>query len=521
MILFCAVIPYEIKRLGDRAIQQYKLALAKGKNKKMPRCNLIVLGEQQVGKTSLLRLLLGKCFMALLESTKGIDNELVDILTLTQICSLSWKEVNPIEQAKSHEMQFINSMAEEIRDLVPKGKDIIKAKENVELSDLRQASQEMLVAVVDDIIKTLDDVKEASLAPSPPALPPLSAYRQLIPIQAPMPESAIEIAKPKPPAANIPVAEPVRHKVISPTVKPIKHHGSVFSAPVARSHQHKAKKRSKPAIFSGRLQNSCISVAKKGNETTDPILHLNTLDFAGQELYRPMHHCFIVRRAVYLLVFNLQAVREALHSSNPYQHKAMEEIKYWLNSIHAHVHSICSETHLKRVLLVGTHKAPKDKREISEKDMADINKALYNRFVLNSDIVNDLRFVYPSGSTDGNASRVFAAVENSRDGDDEISRKESGAVLVQKEIHAAWNDLPFKDEVYPTSWLRLEAFLKRMQEKGITTCEEIKEVSVNYNIGQDDEDELELALTFFHDTGTIVYFSKFTHDTILIVKISY
>ena len=481
----------------------------------MPRCNLIVLGEQQVGKTSLLRLLLGKCFMALLESTKGIDNELVDILTLTQICSSSWKEVNPIEQAKSHEMQFLNSMAEEIRDLVTKGKDIIKAKANVELSDLRQASQEMLVAVVDDIIKTLDEVKQASLAPSPLSLP--SPCRELI--QTPtMPESAIE---PKPPAANIPVAGPVHHKVISPAVKPIKHHGSVFSTPVARSHQKKSKKQSKPAIFSGRLQNSCISVAKKGNEITDPILHLNTLDFAGQKLYRPMHHCFIVRRAVYLLVFNLQAVREALHSSNPDQHKAMEEIRYWLNSIHAHVHSICSETHLKRVLLVGTHKAPKDKREISEKDMADINKALYDRFALNSDIANDLRFVYPSSSTDGNASRVFAAVENSRDGDGEISRRESGAVLVQKEIHDAWNDLPFKDEVYPTSWLRLEAFFKRTQEKGITTCEEIKEVARNYNIGQDDEDELELALTFFHDTGTIVYFSKFTHDKSLILRISY
>ena len=488
----------------------------------MPRCNLIVLGEQQVGKTSLLRLLLGKCFMALLESTKGIDNELVDILTLTQICSSSWKEVNRIEQAKNYEMQFINSIAEEIRDLVPKGKDI-KAKANVELSDLRQASQEMLVAVVADIIKTLDEVKEASLAPSPPALPP-SEYRELIPIQTPtMPESAIEIAKPKPPAANIPVAGPVHHKVISPAVKPIKHHGSVFSTPVARSHQKKAKKQSKPAIFSGRLQNSCISVAKKGNETTDPILHLNTLDFAGQELYRPMHHCFIVRRAVYLLVFDLQAVREALHSSNPDQHKAIEEIRYWLNSIHAHVHSICSETHLKRVLLVGTHKAPNGKPEISEKDMADISEALYDRFVLNSDIANDLRFVYPSSSTDGNASRecrVFAAVENSRDRDDEISRRESGAVLVQKEIHGAWNDLPFKDEVYPTSWLRLEAFFKRTQEKGITTYKEIKEVARNYNIGQDDEDELKLALTFFHDTGTIVYFSKFTQDKILILRIS-
>ena len=37
----------------------------------------------------------------------------------------------------------------------------------------------------------------------------------------------------------------------------------------------------------------------------DPPLTFHTLDFAGQKLYRPMHHCFITQHAFYIVVFNL------------------------------------------------------------------------------------------------------------------------------------------------------------------------------------------------------------------------
>ena len=38
----------------------------------------------------------------------------------------------------------------------------------------------------------------------------------------------------------------------------------------------------------------------------DPPLTFHTLDFAGQKLYRPMHHCFITQNAFYIVVFNLE-----------------------------------------------------------------------------------------------------------------------------------------------------------------------------------------------------------------------
>ena len=46
----------------------------------------------------------------------------------------------------------------------------------------------------------------------------------------------------------------------------------------------------------------------------DPPLTFHTLDFAGQKLYRPMHHCFITQNAFYIVVFNLEDFVKWLNS---------------------------------------------------------------------------------------------------------------------------------------------------------------------------------------------------------------
>ena len=58
------------------------------------------------------------------------------------------------------------------------------------------------------------------------------------------------------------------------------------------------------------LQIERLSRSGKGK---DPPLTFHTLDFAGQKLYRPMHHCFITRRAMYIVVFNLQVLVKDLN----------------------------------------------------------------------------------------------------------------------------------------------------------------------------------------------------------------
>ena len=509
------VIPKEIEKLGEAAVKMYMQALRKGKKKKMPRCNLIVLGEERVGKTSLLRLVMGKKFIADLASTRGIDNEHVEVVDTKAICSLQWQEVRPEDQARGHEKQFINSVAEELKVSLSGNRGKRKDKER------SPPNTKTLTAEIDDISHFLYAIQQASQEPPLPPTPaahyaeggrPSAMHRaeaaprtqpsktKHFPLSSSMKPKQAETSHaeprphdpPKPPATAIP-------KPVVPTQSP------QVPQPPQPPPPSPAPGRNEPLKFSRRVSKSIVSTAKQGTNEEDPVLHLNTLDFAGQRVYRPMHHCFIVRRALYLVVFNLQEVRAALRRPEPNKEKALEEIGYWLHSIHAHVHKICKDARLKRVILVGTHKAPDETKKINEEEMVEIHEALQKQFV-HGGIANDLRYVYSNHSNDG---RVFAAVENSADGKEESVRHESGAVLVQSEIQKAWEQLLFKDEEYPTTWLRFEALLSRMRTNHFANLDDIKQIARQCHIGEEKEEEIELALGFFHDTGTLVYMSEF------------
>ena len=511
--------------MGEAVVQRYRLALRKGKRKKMPRCNLIALGEQRVGKTSLLSLLMGKEFIEDRDSTRGIDNEHVDIVVESRtVSSEHWKQVESKDLARGHEKQYVDSVAEEL------GPHFRNEGKGGSIPTVPTAK--FLDGEIGEIERYLDLIEEA--AKKPPSPPP-----ERVPVPVKKPASGVTekstyalnpnapqcfttpkateppverkpatlkkpptaSAKPKPQLPPAPVnPQPPRQPPTTLPPQPPK--------PAAEKKRNESNHRG--SDISRRLGKSIVSTAKQGSKEKEPVLQYNTLDFAGQREYRAMHHCFIVRRAIYLVVFNLQTVREALDAPNEENKKALEEIQYWLNSIHAHIHKIGPEPHLKRVVMVGTHRAPEGKREITEDDMRRINAALGERYIDGSEIVNDLR------RADPNAEVWFAAVENSIDQPEESARQKSGAHSVQKAIHQAWDDLPFKTEEYPTTWLRFEAFLNRKRNTAIKKVDiVIKKVDIvrrdarDYGIGEDDEKDIDIALGFFHDTGTIVYMSKF------------
>ena len=110
------VIPPEIKKRGPKAEETYRKALRKGK-KEILRCGLQILGEQLVGKTSLLRLLTGKEFIENLDRTHGIDNQqvdTVDIRPISMAASPAWREVKPEDQAQQDDDLLVDGMVEEL-----------------------------------------------------------------------------------------------------------------------------------------------------------------------------------------------------------------------------------------------------------------------------------------------------------------------------------------------------------------------------------------------------------------------
>ncbi len=115
---------------------------------------------------------------------------------------------------------------------------------------------------------------------------------------------------------------------------------------------------------------------KRVVDSKNPSLVLNTLDFAGQKLYRPMHHCFISRRALYIVVFKIpDMLMEASRK------KSLEEVRYWIHSIHSHIYSPekdmkGEDKKINRVFLVGTHRGDHTDQDLKKIDKL-IKKELY------------------------------------------------------------------------------------------------------------------------------------------------
>ena len=481
----------------------------------MPRCNLIVLGEQEVGKTSLLRLLMKKKFIPNLDRTRGIDNNHVGVVDTKAICSKEWKEVNPLDQVNK---EYAVSLVEQLG--LVNGK--ISAGRNKEGRRTTPALNRITLSQeVENASRLIDRVKLESQY-SPPLQ--FQAFSSSV-------KNREFIDKlPKPPRDTLPTDHPMQQKLPRRREDEVPHKdlkalASNKSKPVPQQQPFQDTLSNQQALskatpeppkseqpLSRSMRRYLVSAAKRKQKEVEPHLNLNTLDFAGQKIYRPMHHCFIVRRAIYLVVFNLQEVQKSLDSEDPDKENAVQEISYWLHSIHAHVHKICKDPGLKRVILVGTHRDPSKEQTITKEGMIKIEKYLEKKFS-HGPISNDLRFVYPiedneSDEDDEKKGEVFAAVENSIDSPKPKAREESGASLIQSEIQKAWDDLPFKGEQYPTTWLRFEAKLHRMTP--ISRLDDIKKLALDFHIGENGEEEVELALGFFHDTGALIYFSKFS-----------
>ena len=212
---------------------------------------------------------------------------------------------------------------------------------------------------------------------------------------------------------------------------------------------------------------------------------------------------------MYFVVFNLQKMIEYIEakesSSLP---NPIEQIRYWLYSIHAHVFPPEEGDDLRRVCLVGTHRCPPGKRYISDEEIKIIDKNLRAEFGDDDRCINLFHYMGAS-----RPKKIFAAVENSIDGKTEGDRDKSGAVFLQKELKVVSKQLSFLEDLHPLIWLKFEQKLIKMREGLIqmklplfVTVEEVKKVAENQGI--DNDKSCELALNFFHDTGKIVYLSK-------------
>ncbi|XP_072020624.1 probable serine/threonine-protein kinase roco6 [Amphiura filiformis] len=216
-----------------------------------------------------------------------------------------------------------------------------------------------------------------------------------------------------------------------------------------------------------------LMTSSRGQDAT--IMKLIVWDFAGDSVYQAMQHFFLPERAIYMLVFSLEAAWE-----NPMQQ--IEKLKQWLYTIKAH-----AEIHDALVFIVGTHLDSVRNHVGFLTDMAEeIRKSLYNDFcgVLAINAKHE--------------SPLFV-VENSRPIDED-------GLLLRETIKRKAKERPFLKQEQPVWYLRLLDMI-RQWKSGIENPWFMKRdfLVEEANRNGFGEEEVERFLRFCHTSGEFIY----------------
>ena len=489
----------------------YEEALKDGKTQ-IPHVKFVLLGEAGHGKTSLLRLLEGEKFEPDSTSTEGIDCDLVSSKTLVGTDEASWK--------KHDRLNSTDALAGVLKKNLPEPATAAAAKQKNPL---------------DGLTETEIDRQIEKLFHPPPSVVPRSGHRPppmpvlapslAVPVFGPYTWGTPELHSPssqQPPSRlerglQAPHPHPVREHTRRP-LQQQQHEGpareEAASLPRRPTEPHRDSIAEQPEgsqdppvparILSdpgtGRAINRALSKMKSGDsEAENPKLTFTTYDFAGQDLYRPMHHCFITQRSVFVIVYNSQEYNRLRKAKDEERYKY---ISYWFNTVSAYTEVMGDPKFGKKppVFLVGTHRGPyNDGRGKKFLQLAPGDEKM---------IRNDLRDCYQVrdshdrylGHLKGSDQEHFYFVESSQEG------KESGAPGLRCCLRKKAESLPFMKQEYPVRWLQLE---EKLKDRGLVLLAEVKEeakaVGFPFPPLGGECKEFELAMKFLHDIGVITY----------------
>nr|XP_022287913.1 uncharacterized protein LOC111100394 isoform X2 [Crassostrea virginica] len=233
----------------------------------------------------------------------------------------------------------------------------------------------------------------------------------------------------------------------------------------------------------------------KPSVSTNNLKMLSLLDFAGHSAYYACHHIFFSPRAFFILVVDMtkelasvasEACKEndLIYSNWTYA----DYIRYWLGSIHTYSSKEAP------VILVLSH---------AEDNRGDKKKALEYYFKICNCLPAELL-------PHVDRSRVFSVEKNSDKNMEDL--KTCIASTMKSENH--WG------EIVPISWTKLESILKTLQESCniYIFSNLLKDVQNENDIDINNEEELITALTFFNETGVILFQSEIKDIIVLNVQ---
>lgn len=476
--VFVPIVPIEIKSRGASAIRHYRAALQDGKTKPH-RIKLMLLGDARVGKTSLYRYLTGQEFIENLASTEGIDTRLISTPDVYPEIDTVWKVVeNP-------QSEFNDKIALETVKRVRNEESQSHAPIEEMPPHTEAVGRQLKPETISTEKTTANRENEAF---SPPNIATLStSVSHLLPSETRIGLDSHLKEFHKQTNRELSYSRPHRSQQF---------HSFHSSSDTSGLKQHitqkqRRKKTKKPMPMDhdlSELPMTHIQKHWKGAEKSKGI-KFSVWDFAGQPLYEPMHHTFLTRRALYLIVFNLAKLTEKGITESD-----LQRIHLWVASVHAHTPLDPAPV---RIIFVGTHNGRSQEEQVKL-----AIQQLSNRFQKSKTLSCHIEYI--------NEDDLLARVENSCHNFED----KNICVLRNAILHSALKQSYMKEDI-PLAWLQYEDEILSYHQLSLSknevpnsrcllTVQEMQVLADRCHVDTK-EGPFKTMITFFHDVGLIMY----------------
>ncbi|KAL3887882.1 hypothetical protein ACJMK2_000271, partial [Sinanodonta woodiana] len=537
--------------MDDRSIQLFEKALKDGKEK-VYSIRVMVIGHQGVGKTTLIKRLLGKDVNILeRQSTEGIDVHL-------HCCDVS---------LSSHEWTLRTKESEQDYRLQRLAKVLIEKQVRSEAADDKQDVSSHEVEITDISTQGLDAEEPDIVSPHPDLQKTSQQVRSKTAdekqVVIPQEGEVTDIS-----GLDYVAEEP---SIVSPHTdlfKTSQHAGSpgiLRNLPKSNANAMVMSEPEETVSSESRMKDTNREILQLLQKNADKIKHdlgkyapLTIWDFAGQYAFYTTHQMFLSRRAIYLLVSDLSGRIDDLVDDECYfdmkgkmKCRVLELVEVWMNSVHSCAppdnEIMNSEFIPPPVILVGTHadaiqQAGKEEQMTRVPDAASSSshskkqrklvklfKSIFSKKGMEASKVESQIQAGAKKTLDETQTKDYRheICENYfREIRSHLKDKPSRFHLVEEEfdidntvvdnnleglkrkIVEVASQQPYWGEEIPAMWLPLEQVLMNLRAEGHKVIHRSLLENINQAGGvQISTDELDLFLRFQHEIGTILYFS--------------
>jgi NLR family CARD domain-containing protein 3 len=233
-----------------------------------------------------------------------------------------------------------------------------------------------------------------------------------------------------------------------------------------------------------------LSIAQGGAEQS---LRLSLWDFAGQDVFYSLHHLYLTRYGVYLVMFNMEWLSST--AGDDVRAECLGFLRFWLNSISVHAVDPADQS-IAPIFLIGTHKdLVREPREHGA-----ISRLLYDTFHSNPAWRNVVFF--KEGETEtGRSILCFFPVNNKLGvGDAVICR-------VQQMIQECVSKEEYVRKLVPFEWMHAMDGLRAQGHMSVSLGE-VMRLAQTCGMPTTElplEREVLLMLKFYNEMGVVMH----------------